>query len=144
VLRWVGEEDVELVRDASPLFDHDARVEWTREFLGRDGHHLCLAYEDGVAAGFVSGLEMTHPDKGTEMFLYELGVDERFRGRGIGRSLVAALAELARARGCYGMWVLTDRTNTAALATYTSAGAVDEGDQVMLGWQFSAGRDDDG
>ncbi|HZE00492.1 MAG TPA: GNAT family N-acetyltransferase, partial [Pseudonocardiaceae bacterium] len=53
------------------------------------------------------------PDKGTEMFLYELGVDDRFRRRGIGKALVAALAELARESGCYGMWVLTDSDNWA-------------------------------
>ena len=45
------------------------------------------------------------------MFLYELGVDEPVRRRGIGSSLVEALAELARERGCYGMWVLTDEDN---------------------------------
>ena len=28
---------------------------------------------------------MCHPDKGTEMLLYELGVDESYRRRGIGR-----------------------------------------------------------
>src|SRR5262249_24107935 len=144
VLRWMCADDVELVLDASPLFDHPARVEWTRTFLAQDGHHLCVAYEDGVAVGFVSGVEMTHPDKGTEMFLYELCGEQPCRGRGIGRSLGEALANLAAARGCYGMWVLTDRTNPAALATYASAGGVDEGEQVMLDWKFSGGRDGDG
>ncbi len=42
----------------------------------------------------VSGVELTHPDKGTEMFLYELGVAERFRGRGIGRRPAPAHAHL--------------------------------------------------
>ena len=68
--------------------------------------------------GFVSGVEMTHPDKGTEMFLYELAVDEPWQRLGVGASLVHALANLARERGCYGMWVLTDDDNIAALATY--------------------------
>jgi ribosomal protein S18 acetylase RimI-like enzyme len=45
----------------------------------------------------VTGVEMTHPDKGTEMFLYELGVADEHQGRGIGRALVSALADLARA-----------------------------------------------
>ena len=44
----------------------------------------------------VTGVETTHPDKGTEMFLYELAVDEAARDRGVGRALVAALADLAR------------------------------------------------
>jgi ribosomal protein S18 acetylase RimI-like enzyme len=61
---------------------------------------------------------MTHPDKGTEMFLYELGVDENARNRGVGTALVAALADRARRAACYGMWVLTDQDNDAAIRAY--------------------------
>ena len=55
----------------------------------------------------------------------------------IGRSLVRALAELAVRRGCYGMWVLTDADNAAALATYRTAGAGEPKPQVMLDWDFA-------
>ena len=79
-------------------------------------------------------------DKGTEMFLYELAVAEPFQRRGIGKALVVALAEIARAAGCYGMFVLTSPTNAAALATYQGAGAEPEGEHAMLGWDFTAGR----
>jgi ribosomal-protein-alanine N-acetyltransferase len=82
-------------------------------------------------------VEVTHPDKGTEMFLYELAVDPAWHRRGIGRALVRGLAELARERGLYGMWVLTDRGNPAALATYRSAGATEEEDCVMLTWTLN-------
>jgi ribosomal protein S18 acetylase RimI-like enzyme len=69
------------------------------------------------------------------MFLCELAVDEEFRRRGIGRALAAALAGLARQRGCYGMFVLTDDDNPAAQATYLAAGAAREADRiVMLSW----------
>jgi ribosomal protein S18 acetylase RimI-like enzyme len=123
---------VDEVVAASHLLDHPAKPEWAQRFLVSPGHHLLLAYVDGFPAGFVSGVEMTHPDKGTEMFLYELGVDEGYRNRGIGRALVAALGELARQNGCYGMWVLTDRANPAALKTYRAGGATGGSDQVML------------
>jgi ribosomal-protein-alanine N-acetyltransferase len=86
--------------------------------------------------GFVSGVEMVHPDKGTEMFLYELGVDDAYARRGIGRALVERLAALARERGCTGMWVLTDDRNDAAIATYRSAGADTESVHTMLSWNF--------
>jgi ribosomal protein S18 acetylase RimI-like enzyme len=79
---------------------------------------------------------MTHPDKGTEMFLYELGVDERFRNRGFGTALVLALRDLARATGCYGMWVLTNEDNSAAMRTYAAAGGTDARKQTMLSWTF--------
>lgn len=43
---------------------------------------------------------------------------------------------LACQRGCYGMWVLTDADNAAALATYTGSGATDRSDQIMLTWHL--------
>jgi ribosomal protein S18 acetylase RimI-like enzyme len=124
------------VEAAGHLFDASPQPEASRRFLSDERHHLLIAYVDGLPAGMITGVEMTHPDKGTEMFLYELGVDGSFRGRGIGRALVSALGELARERGCYGMWVLTDEHNAAALATYRRAGGVPEGEQVMLQWTF--------
>jgi ribosomal protein S18 acetylase RimI-like enzyme len=131
--------DAEAILAAAELFDHAPTREWTERFLASEGHHLFFALgEDGRAIGFVSGVEMTHPDKGTEMFLYELGVDEGARNRGVGRSLVATLADLARERGCYGMWVLTDEANPAALRAYTAAGGTREHpDNVQLTWTFS-------
>jgi ribosomal protein S18 acetylase RimI-like enzyme len=134
---------VDAVEAAGHLFDAPPRREATERFLADQRHHLLIAYVDGVPAGMVTGVEMTHPDKGTEMFLYELSVDEAFRGRGIGAALVSALAELARERGCYGQWVITDEDNGAALATYKRAGGVPEEKQVVLVWTFdrSGGAD---
>jgi ribosomal protein S18 acetylase RimI-like enzyme len=127
------------VMAASDLLDSPAREDATRRFLDQPDHHLLVAYLDGDPVGMVSGVELTHPDKGAEMFLYELGVAEGFRGRGIGRRLVAALADLAREAGCYGMWVLTDDENTAALAAYRAAGGTPDPLQRMLTWTFTPG-----
>jgi ribosomal protein S18 acetylase RimI-like enzyme len=136
----LGPGDDDKVVSAGPLFDGEAGPDATRRFLASPGHHLLLAYDGQEPVGFVSGVELTHPDKGTEMFLYELAVAEPFQRRGIGKALVGALAELARAAGCYGMFVLTSPTNAAALATYLGAGAEPEGEHAMLGWDFTAGR----
>jgi len=134
---------VEAVEAAGHLFDTLPRRDATERFLADERHHLLIAYVDEVPAGMVTGVEMTHPDKGTEMFLYELGVDEAFRGQGIGRDLVSALADLARKRGCYGMWVITDEDNDAALATYQRAGGAPEPKQVVLVWTFDQTSDAD-
>lgn len=124
------------VHEAAALFDHAIRDDAVRRFLGDPVHHLLLARDDGQVVGFVSGVETTHPDKGTEMFLYELAVDPAAQGRGHGRALVSALAELARERGCYGMFVLTDADNAAALATYTAAGGGSPTSHVMIDWSW--------
>ena len=132
----LGPGAVDRVIAASGLFDQPATAAWTTRFLSRAGHHLLFARVEGVDVGFVSGVETTHPDKGTEMFLYELGVDESARGRGAGSALVSALGDLARERGCYGMWVSTEQDNAAALATYRSAGAGAPEPGVVLTWTF--------
>ena len=98
-LRHLGPGDAGALEAANELFDADVRPGATRRFLDDGNHHVILAYEDDTPAGFVSGVEMTHPDKGTEMFLYELGVAERFQRRGIGTALVEALADLAVGAG---------------------------------------------
>jgi ribosomal protein S18 acetylase RimI-like enzyme len=124
--------------DAQHLYDGPARKEWAERFLASPGHLMLIAYVDGFPAGMVSGIEMTHPDKGTEMCLYELSVDEAHRRRGIGRALTEALAEQAQERGCCGMWVGVDTDNAAALATYTASGARHDGVFAMLTWEFEA------
>jgi ribosomal protein S18 acetylase RimI-like enzyme len=129
--------DEAAVSAAEHLFDDSIDPAAASRFLAEPGHHLLVAYDDEERpVGFASGVELTHPDKGTEMFLYELGVDETSRRRGIGRALVDSLAALARERGCYGMFVFTDDDNVAALATYRSAGARDPSRQLMLDWDF--------
>ena len=139
-IRRMGPGDHAEVVAAEHLFDGLARPDATARFLAEPGHHLLLAYgEDdrpGRAVGMVTGVETTHPDKGTEMFLYELAVDEGARNRGVGRALVAALADLARERGCYGMWVLTDDDNPAAVRAYTAAGGTPEPLTRLIAWTF--------
>ncbi|HEY6781294.1 MAG TPA: GNAT family N-acetyltransferase [Thermoleophilaceae bacterium] len=134
-IRPLGLGDEQAVHAAGSLFDKAPDPDATRRFLAEPTHHLLFAFDaDGRALGYVSGIETTHPDKGTEMFLYELAVDEPVRRRGVGRALVDALVALARDRRCYGMWVLADDDNEAALATYRSAGGKVASRPVMLEW----------
>jgi ribosomal protein S18 acetylase RimI-like enzyme len=132
----LGPGDEARVLAAGGLFDDPPTAEATARFLAEDGHHLLVATVDGRDVGFVSGVETTHPDKGTELFLYELGVDEAHRRQGIGRALVRALAALAVERGCYGMWVATEPDNDAAIATYRSAGSGEPEPSVVLAWRL--------
>jgi aminoglycoside 3-N-acetyltransferase I len=130
---------------AADLFDTAPLPDATAVFLADPGHHLLLAYDDAAGAGepvgMVTGVETTHPDKGTEMFVYELGVAPAARRRGVATALLRALRELAVNRGCYGMWVAVDSDNHIALATYARAGARDEGTCEVRGWTFRERND---
>jgi aminoglycoside 3-N-acetyltransferase I len=135
-------EDAAIVGLGAELFDGPPLAAATADFLRSPGHHLLFAFDaaDRVV-GMVSGVETTHPDKGTEMFLYELGVVPDARRRGIATALVRALAALARDRGCHGMWVGVDVDDDVALATYRRAGATEESPFVMLSWSLTVADD---
>jgi ribosomal protein S18 acetylase RimI-like enzyme len=123
------------VQAAQELFDDEVDADSTRAFLADDANLLLIAYADGTPAGFVSGTSVVHPDKPQpELFLNELGVHEAYRGRGIARALVTRLWQLAQARGCRGMWVLTDAGNEAANKVYAAAGGRRARVEVMYQW----------
>ena len=123
-----------LVR-ASNLFDNPVSPEGAEDFLRRPGHVLLMATSrDGEGIGFVSGVEMRHPDKDPEMFIYELGVDEVWRRRGVAKALLLALRDEAVQRGCRSMWTGTEADNEAALATYRSLGAAVDDRSVFITW----------
>lgn len=132
-LVWMRPGDEERVAGASSLFDEPVRTEWAADFLARPNHHLAIAFVEGVPAGFVSGVEIAHPDKGTEMLLYELGVDEAHRRRGIATALVTALRDRAGSLGCRGVWVPFDPDDAPAAATYRSL-RPDEIERAAIAW----------
>ncbi len=136
-LRPLNLDDIEAILAADHLFVAKPTREWATLFLSRSGHHLILAEEDGEAVGFVSGMEICHPDKGAEMLLYELGVEDEARGRGVGTELCEALIEQAKAEGCFGMWAPMSVENEAASATYDAAGAVAVAQPANIAfWEF--------
>jgi hypothetical protein len=66
--------DAETLARGSELFDDLPRPAASSGSLMSLRYHLLFAWDDAYGAvGFVSCIEVTHPDKGTEMFLYELG-----------------------------------------------------------------------
>jgi ribosomal protein S18 acetylase RimI-like enzyme len=131
--------DIAAVEAGADLFDDVPQRDAIVRFLGQAGHHLLFAYDDdNKPIGFVTGTELTHPDKGTEMYFNELGVAEEARRNGVATALVEALIATAKEAGCYGMWGVTEPDNLAALATYRRAQANSKEDVVLLAWDFSA------
>ena len=120
-------DDSEVAR-FEEAFDYDVLPDETRRFLLDERHHLLLGYVDDRPAGFVSAVEVFHPDKRPELFLNEIGVVEDARRRGVARALIEELKRLGRERGCAVMWVLTDEDNEAAMGLYRTTGGRPDGD----------------
>jgi GNAT superfamily N-acetyltransferase len=90
------EDEVARFEDA---FDYAVLSEETTRFLDDQRHHLLLGYFDDQPAGFVSAVEVFHPDKRSELFLNEVAVVEQARRRGVARALIDELKRLGRDRG---------------------------------------------
>jgi len=136
-----GDERV-LMKVAAEVFDNPIDAELSREFLEDPRHHIAVAIDDGLVVGFASGVHYIHPDKPPELWINEVGLAPTHRRRGLGKAVLRALFEVGRAHNCTIAWVLTDRSNAAAMALYSSVGGI-EGDEgtglskAMLGYSFA-------
>jgi ribosomal protein S18 acetylase RimI-like enzyme len=97
-----------------------------------------VAFDHERPVGFVLAYELLrrHGDP-SKLFVYEVDVAEEYRRRGIGAALMRELARLARERSIRHGWVLTDRSNEAAMALYESVGGVRPHEETM--WEFEYG-----
>jgi ribosomal protein S18 acetylase RimI-like enzyme len=127
-----------LARVAAGVFDHEIDEELTREFLGDGRHHLAVAIDDGVVVGMASAVHYVHPDKRAELWINEVGVAATHRRRGLGKALLAAILEAGQKAGCGEAWVLTDRSNAAAVRLYAGMGGREAArDQVMFTFRMN-------
>ena len=132
-----------LTRIAPGVFDDPIVWERAREFLADPRHHLIVAIHDGVIVGFVSAVHYVHPDKPQpELWINEVGVADGYRGQGIGKALMRETLDVGRQLGCAEAWVLTERSNEAAMRLYTSSGVeAAPQDAVMFTFYLDTGED---
>lgn len=123
-----------LVSVQDDIFDAPVRPDQARAFLSDPGHDLIAALSDAGIVGFASGAVVLHPDKAPAYFIAEVGTHPAFQRRGIGRRMVSALIDRARARGCEGIWLATDSDNSAARALYRRLGARETEGIVVCDW----------
>lgn len=134
-------DSADAVAEAAALFDHPIDAGATAAFLADERHHLLIGYVADRPAGFVTAIELLHPDKPRpEMFLYELGVEPEFRRRGVATALMERLVQLCHERGCGEMFVLTEEDNVAGRATYRKAGGEAEQAGLLVHWDWRGDR----
>lgn len=140
-IRLLAPGEHHVLDDVAPdVFDHPVDPWATRAFLTDPRHHIAVALDGGHMVGFASAVHYVHPDKAhPELWINEVGVAGSHRRRGIARGLLDVLLGVARQTGCAQAWVLTERSNAAAMALYASAGgATAPEDAVMYSFPLDA------
>ncbi|MCY6382302.1 GNAT family N-acetyltransferase [Hoeflea prorocentri] len=133
-LRHLQADDLPLLLKVEEgLFDNPIDPAQAAAFLSDPLHELVLAFDGDLAVGMASGCILLHPDKKPSMFVNEVGVRDSHLRQGIGRAVTEKLFEIARARGCQGIWLGTEADNGPALALYRKLRG-DELKGVYFGW----------
>jgi GNAT superfamily N-acetyltransferase len=102
----------------------------TEEGLAQDGFgaspkfRALIAEWDEQPAGYAVFFSYYSTWAGSGLFLEDLFVRQEFRGRGVGKALLASVARIAVQDNCYGVhWEVLD-WNENAIELYKSLGAV--------------------
>lgn len=126
-IRRLGPGDENDVVRAASLLDDPPDLAAVRSYLADSRNIFLLAFEGGVAVGFLRGTELEQlRSERKQMFLYEIEVKGECRRRGIGSGLIRALLRHCRKQGFEEVFVFTDPANHPAVKLYQSTGAVTE------------------
>lgn len=104
---------------ATSLPEEITRATWERFFDPAEPVHALVAAEEGKAVGLAHYLYHRSTTRLHEVcYLQDLFTASRLRGLGIGRRLIQAVYDAARAAGCSRVYWQTQVTNQAGRALY--------------------------
>jgi ribosomal protein S18 acetylase RimI-like enzyme len=99
--------------------------------------YVVVEVDDGERAGFVALLVDTEPYKDDierrVAYVYELQVDRRYQGKGVGTKLMGAVVSIAKCRGCEWIMLTHFRANQGASIFYEKQGFTED-------WNSPAGE----
>ena len=138
-LSRVTSVDAALAAELDRLFDEGVAWDITQgqRFLAHPDTLLLVARWEGAACGFLSAYQLQRFDRRrAEVLLYEIGVQEPFRRRGVGRALVEEAKRWATEVGADELWVLTEEDNAPARALYAATGGNEEPGITMFSYRI--------
>ena len=122
VVRLLDEYAADPMGGGEPLPEY-ARNNLVRELRARPTVRIVLAFEDDDPAGIALCIEgFSTFNCRPLMNIHDLAVSARYRGRGIGRALIAQVERIARAMNCCKITLEVLEGNAPAQSLYRSCG----------------------
>jgi aminoglycoside 3-N-acetyltransferase I len=130
----ISADQVERMTDLLHLFarafedpEHYASARPSRDYLAKllrdEGFFVLLAKTAGRVIGGLVAYELRKFEQArSEVYIYDLAVDEAHRRQGVATGLIEALKPLAALRGAYVIFVQADYVDPPAIALYTKLG----------------------
>ncbi len=99
------------------------RRAYVESLLGSDSFIAIAAFKEGEVVGGLAAYELRKFERErSEIYIYDLAVDEAHRREGIASALIFELKKMARARSAYVIFVQADLIDAPAIALYSKLG----------------------
>jgi len=133
-IRALGANDVAAMRDMLSMFGEafeDVRTytdkqpddDYLRQLLSGSAFIALAAFSGGKVVGGIAAYVLPKFEQArSEVYIYDLAVQENSRKMGVATAMIAELRKLANARGAYVIFVQADYGDEPAIALYTKLG----------------------
>jgi aminoglycoside 3-N-acetyltransferase I len=130
IIRVLDVDDLQLARQLFEMWRRGDAVtsasasdHTLRRLLSRDDFHVVAALCDGNIVGGLTAYELEmYTEAATELFIYEVGVEEAQRRQGVGRALIEFARELCRSRRLSVLYIPAFSHDAQAVAFYRACG----------------------
>lgn len=113
--------------------DHHWKLESANEFLADKNNFLITSKDAERVVGILIGHRLARLDAAqAQVLLYEIDVHPDFRKRGIGSAMIQELKNLAKESGASEVWVITNKSNEAAMQLYEATGGTTKHDDDVV------------
>ena len=139
-VRQLGQDDLDLMdallltfgsafNDTETYAGKRPSADYTRQLLASDYFIALVALKDKEVIGGIAAYELKKFERErSEIYLYDLAVDEKHRREGVAMTLIQELRKIGAARGAWVIFVQADTSveDEPAIALYTKLGVREE------------------
>lgn len=102
-------------------------------FINNPDNYLIGCIDSNMVVGFLLAYRLQRYDGKNDMiYIHEIEVMENYQRKGIGRTLIELMHMLCIEMKTYKMFVITNKSNKAAIELYKSSGAISENDDDIV------------
>ncbi len=134
--RLIAGDAAVLDRVADGVFDEPISPARAAAYLAEPGNIMLVALVDGVVVAQCAAVIHRHPDKVTELYIDEVGVDDDYRNLRIATLMLEQMFAIGKAEGCEEAWVGTELDNIPARALYRARNPSEEDAFVLYVYEL--------
>ncbi|MDF3821060.1 AAC(3)-I family aminoglycoside N-acetyltransferase [Leptospira sp. 96542] len=127
LLRKLNEVFADAFEDSETHLSNQPSDDYLRTLLSKKDFITLVALDrEHIMGGLVAYVLEKYEQARSEIYIYDLAVAEKYRRRGIARSLIQELKMIAKEIGAYVIFVQADKVDLPAVRLYESMGIKEE------------------